>query len=107
MMPPMRRNNSFDAAIPSLPPFLLGPAPLGKTVGFLERMVQGLQPILGGTMTQVLVSSLAGSSRAIEKFRADCFWHFMCWLLNPNAILLLLFWPGWFLIALVWLWWTW
>ena len=43
--------------------------------------------------------------KRLYRFRQDCFWHFMCWVLNPNALLLLLFWPGWLLVLGIWLSW--
>ena len=43
--------------------------------------------------------------KRLYRFRQDFFWHFMCWILNPNALLLLIFWPGWLLILGIWLSW--
>jgi len=38
-----------------------------------------------------------------EKFRDDIFYHFMIWILNPYAMALFIFWPGWLIIGAVWL----
>ena len=42
-----------------------------------------------------------------ERFRDACFYHFMVWILNPNALWLLLFHPAWVLVGGVWVWWCW
>lgn len=34
-----------------------------------------------------------------EPFRDRCFFEFMVWILNPNALALLIFWPGWVLLG--------
>jgi hypothetical protein len=64
------------------------------------------------TCAIVLRKSLIASKRGIrnlwkrsEKFRDKCFFEFMVWILNPNALALLIFWPGWILLGLGWVIW--
>ena len=45
--------------------------------------------------------------KAIYKFRQDCFWHFMVWILNPYALWLFIFWPGWIIFVGLWMWFFW
>lgn len=40
-----------------------------------------------------------------EKARDKVFFEFMVWILNPHAVALLVFWPGWILIGALWVWW--
>jgi len=40
-----------------------------------------------------------------EKWREDCFYAFLVWILNPNALLLVLLHPGWVLVGGAW--WVW
>ncbi|MCJ1391537.1 hypothetical protein MMC18_004401 [Xylographa bjoerkii] len=37
--------------------------------------------------------------KKIDKFWNDCFWHLMVWMLNPYAIWLFIFWPGWIVVG--------
>ena len=55
-----------------------------------------------------LSSSYAkAASKAVYKFRQDCFWHFMVWILNPYALWLFIFWPGWIVLGVLWIWISW
>ena len=37
-----------------------------------------------------------------EKFRDRCFYETLNFLVNPHALVLVLFWPGWVVVVLVW-----
>lgn len=43
--------------------------------------------------------------KSTEKFRDDCFVQVLIWLLNPYALALFVFWPGWWILGLGW--WLW
>jgi hypothetical protein len=70
---------------------------------------QPLPRLLGRAMSSVarpicLVSVSAGArlTRLARKCRARLFREFVAWILNPHALALLVFWPGWWLLAAVW-----
>jgi hypothetical protein len=44
--------------------------------------------------------------KATEKVRRKLFFEFMVWILNPYAVALFIFWPGWIVIAGVWFGWS-
>jgi hypothetical protein len=83
-----------------------------KVVAF-RSVVHALQIIFAKALflTMYLVRLAAALSskayKATETFRANVFWHFMVWILNPYAVWLFIFWPGWIIVGLIWLWWTW
>ena len=57
-------------------------------------------------LTPLFHSLLSISARAwesTEKFRDACFFHFMVWILNPYAVALFIFWPGWIVVGAIWL----
>lgn len=41
--------------------------------------------------------------RRSEPVRAKIFFEFMVWILNPYAIALFVFWPGWIVVAVLWM----
>lgn len=59
-----------------------------------------------GLVTGFLGPWLSREVRRLEKrterFRNDCFWHFMVTLLNPYALYLVVFWPGWVVLGGLW-----
>ena len=100
----LSRSSSFENAIPSLPPYLLAPH-RQKCNSTVEQALLSLQSIIGHTLVEVLLDILKSVTKSLEKFRKDCTWHFFIWLFNPNAILLLIFWPGWIIVAIAYLLW--
>ncbi|MCJ1314150.1 hypothetical protein MMC25_007830 [Agyrium rufum] len=44
--------------------------------------------------------------RRLYQFKKDCTWAFLVWLMNPNAVLLLVFWPGWLVLVGLWFWYS-
>jgi hypothetical protein len=61
-------------------------------------------------LSTIITAAGRGTARAwkgTENFRNACFYHFITWILNPNALALLIFWPGWIIVLPLWLYWTW
>lgn len=100
----LARSSSFENAVPSLPPFLLAPRPR-KRSSVVEPIIAAIEPIVGHTLTSAIASASRIASKKLDKFHKDCAWHFVFWLLNPNAFLLLLFWPGWIVVVFAYFWW--
>jgi hypothetical protein len=44
--------------------------------------------------------------KALEPLRKKLFFEFMVWILNPYAVALFVFWPGWIVVGGVWFWCT-
>ncbi|MCJ1331424.1 hypothetical protein MMC10_008114 [Thelotrema lepadinum] len=100
----LSRSSSFENAIPSLPPYDLAPRRRNCT-NIVEQAVLSLQPTIGRTLVETLLAVLKSTTTSLEKLRQDCTWHFFNWLFNPNAILLVIFWPGWIIVAVAYLFW--
>ncbi|KAH0547664.1 hypothetical protein FGG08_000153 [Glutinoglossum americanum] len=61
--------------------------------------------LLSLVLRPVLAAALAllhGAWRRTEKFRDRCFYDFIVLLVNPNAVALVLFWPGWIVVGVAW-----
>jgi hypothetical protein len=56
-----------------------------------------LRPILAAILTL-----LQRAWRRTEKFRDRCFYDFVVLLVNPYVVALVLFWPGWIVVGVVW-----
>ncbi len=53
--------------------------------------------------SKFLAGGIAKEARKrTEKARKKIFFEFMVWILNPNAVALFVFWPGWIVVAGVW-----
>lgn len=54
--------------------------------------------------SRVVVLGIASAVwKRTEKARKKLFLEFMMWILNPNAVALLIFWPGWIVLAVIYL----
>lgn len=112
------KNNRFPAtaAISAISPAV-------QFLGALQRVVAStmlyillrLQTILSIVVRQVFytVRHAWRTGKAVvrhawkktEKARDRVFFEFMVWILNPHAVALLVFWPGWIVIGGLWVWW--
>ena len=100
------RSTSFDHAVPTMKPFTLGPAPF-KAIDSIEQAITNLRPVVGQTLSEWFEAAIRTAAKRLAKFQKDCTFNFYCWLFNPNAIILLIFWPGWLFLGLLYMWWTW
>ena len=102
-----QRHSSFEHAIQIMPPFMLGPRPGIKRSDSFDKMVQSIEPVMGKALSEGLISYLRLITKKTQKFSKEVQWGIVCWILHPNALLMLLFWPGWLLVALAWIYWVW
>ena len=60
------------------------------------------------TLNLLLATKIVGIAvaamiwKSTEKLRKKLFVEFMMWILNPNAVALFIFWPGWIVLLGLW-----
>ena len=100
----LSRSPSFENAVPPIPPFHLAPLPR-RSVKSVEDVIISLRSVVGKTLADAVLVVWRLISKRLETFQRDLERQLFCWLFNPNAILLFVFWPGWVFVGLAyWCW---
>lgn len=102
----LNRTTSTSAALaPALLAQIAGT--LATSVIFVASTLLQTCRLLSDYILKPTLQSLLRASKctwkSTEKFRDACFYHFLVWILNPYALALFIFWPGWIVVGAIWL----